>query len=161
MSIWMRYIQCTDQGSANGYILLNIFIKVGRDFRGMNLKFADLTQLHRLNYIDDIVKIWNYLKHLRHYIRIEIYLTKIIVNCLKLRISIAQLQKKFIWQTIIILTYGPNCDGTVLKKYHVVLPACHCSQCSDYCIPFRTAHFKRNIDILKYVQKAYKNVLQI
>lgn len=89
----MRYIQYTDQGSASGYILLNIFIKVGRDFRGMNPKFADLTKLHRLKNIDDVVKIWNYLKHLRHYVKIKIYLTKITVNCLKPRISIAQLQK--------------------------------------------------------------------
>ena len=31
-------------------------------------------------------------------------------------------------------------------------------QCSDYCIPFWKAYFKRNIDILRYVQRAQKYV---
>lgn len=39
-------------------------------------KFAGLTKLHRLNYVDDIIKIWNDLKDLRHSVRIN----KILLN---------------------------------------------------------------------------------
>ena len=44
-------------GSANGCILFNVFIRVRSVIRGAIPKFADLRELHRLTYVDDGIKI--------------------------------------------------------------------------------------------------------
>ena len=104
-------------------------------------------------------------ENLRHCVRINKFLFNKKKCKLKFKMSVAHLQQ-FVWQLICVFVvcvyiykvWSTNTDGNVKK----ILSHCFTSlpffQCWGYCIPFWAPHFKRNINILKYIQSLLENV---